>query len=397
VSVATVDALQQWPDMRVVAAPNPYKGSLSAPEASAAIRRGVLRVWSDAEVLEVPLADGGEGTVEALVAANGGDLVTVTVEGPLGDPLEASFGLIDRGGTAVVELAAASGLPLVPRGHENPRKASTYGFGQLLEAARRRGVSRIIAGIGGSATNDGGAGMAQALGYRLLDAGGREVPRGGASLSRLAHIDASAVEPAWREVEVSVACDVTNPLYGPKGATAVYGPQKGVTPDLVAELDGALVRLAEVVAEDLGAQVADLPGAGAAGGTGAGLVAFLGARLLPGAPLIVEAAGFEAALEGSDLVFAGEGRLDSQTAYGKGPSEVARRARRAGVPAILLAGHLGAGWERMLEEGASAVVPLAEGPATIEEMIEEASGLLERAAERACRLVAIGMPRAALD
>ena len=377
--------------MRVVAAPNPYKGSLSAPEAAAAIRRGVLRVWSDAEVLEVPVADGGEGTVDALVAAHGGDLVTVTVEGPLGEPVEASFGLIDEGRTAVVELAAASGLPLVSRGHENPRIASTYGFGQLLEAARMRGVGHIIAGIGGSATNDGGAGMAQALGYRLLDAAGDELARGGASLRRLARIDASGVDPGWREIEVSVACDVTNPLYGPQGATAVYGPQKGVTPELVPELDGALARLAEVIAEDLGAHVADIPGAGAAGGSGAGLVAFVGASLLPGAPLVVEAAGFDDALRGSDLVFGGEGRLDGQTVYGKGPSEVARRARLAGVPAVMLAGHLGEGWERLLAAGVSAVLPLAEGPATVEEMIEDAPGLLERAAERACSLVALGV------
>ena len=377
--------------MRVVAAPNPYKGSLSAPEAAAAIRRGVLRVWSDAEVLEVPVADGGEGTVDALVAAHGGDLVTVTVEGPLGEPVEASFGLIDEGRTAVVELAAASGLPLVSRGHENPRIASTYGFGQLLEAARMRGVGQIIAGIGGSATNDGGAGMAQALGYRLLDAAGDELARGGASLRRLARIDASGVDPGWREIEVSVACDVTNPLYGPQGATAVYGPQKGVTPELVPELDGALARLAEVIAEDLGAHVADIPGAGAAGGSGAGLVAFVGASLLPGAPLVVEAAGFDDALRGSDLVFGGEGRLDGQTVYGKGPSEVARRARLAGVPAVMLAGHLGEGWERLLAAGVSAVLPLAEGPATVEEMIEDAPGLLERAAERACSLVALGV------
>lgn len=376
--------------MRVVVAPNPFKGSLSAPEAAAAIKRGVLRIWSDAEVLEVPVADGGEGTVDALVAADGGELVTVTVEGPLGEPVEAAFGLIDGGGTAVVELAAASGLPLV-RGREDPRNASTYGFGQLLEAARKRGVERIIAGIGGSATNDGGAGMAQALGYRLLDSRGEELPRGGAALSRLARIDASEVDRAWRGIEVAVACDVTNPLTGPQGATAVYGPQKGVTPDMVDELDGALARLAEVIARDLGARVSELPGAGAAGGTGAGLVAFLGAGLLPGAPLVVEAAGLESALVGSDLVFGGEGRLDAQTGYGKGPIEVARRAATAGAPVVILAGYLSQGWERVLEEGVSAVLPIVEGPATVEEMIGDAPGLLERAAERACRLVAVGV------
>jgi glycerate 2-kinase len=305
--------------------------------------------------------------------------------------VEASFGLIDGGRTAVVELAAASGLPLVPPGRLDPRTASTYGFGQLLEAARKRAVTRVIAGIGGSATNDGGAGMAQALGYRLLDVGGDELPRGGAALRSLARIDASAVDPSWRAVEVSVACDVTNPLYGPEGATAVYGPQKGVTPELMEELDGSLARLAEVIAQDVGVEVAGLPGAGAAGGSGAGLVAFLGARLLPGAPLVVEAAGLDSALSGSDLVFGGEGRVDGQTVYGKGPMEVARRARQAGVPTILLAGQLGEGWQRVLDEGVSAVLPLALGPGTAEEMIGEASELLAGAAERACRLIAIGL------
>jgi glycerate kinase len=379
--------------MKVVAAPNHYKGSLGAPAAAAAIARGIRAVWGDVEVLEVPVADGGEGTVDALVAAHSGQRVTATVEGPLGEPVEAAFGLIDQGGTAVVELAAASGLTLVPPGRLDPRRASTFGFGQLLEAARKRGVRRVIAGIGGSATNDGGAGMAQALGYRLLDARGEDLERGGASLSRLARIDASAVDPAWREIGVRVASDVSNPLCGPEGATAVYGPQKGVAPELMGELDGALARLAEVVAEDLGARVAEIPGAGAAGGTGAGLVAFLGARLEPGAPLVVDAAGLDRALRGSDLVFSGEGRVDGQTAFGKGPIEVARRARRAGVPAILLAGQLGEGWERVLTEGVHAVLALAEGPATVEEMSAAAPELLARAAERACRLVAIGLSR----
>jgi glycerate kinase len=376
--------------VKVVAAPNPYKGSLSAPEAAAAIARGVRAAWSDAEVLEVPVADGGEGTVDALVAAHRGERVTATVEGPLGEPVGASYGLVDEGRTAVVELASASGLTLVSPGRLDPRRASTFGFGQLLEAARKRGAHRIIAGIGGSATNDGGAGMAQALGYRLLDRDGRELPRGGGALGRLTRIEASGVDPAWRDVEVRVASDVRNPLHGPEGATAVYGPQKGVTPDLFDELDRGLARLAEVIARDLGAQVAQIPGAGAAGGTGAGLVAFLEARLEPGAPLVVEAAGLDSALQGSHLVFSGEGRVDAQTLFGKGPIEVAHRARRAGVPAVLLAGQLGEGWERVLAEGVCAVLPVAEGPITVEEMEAGAAGLLARTAERACRLVSIG-------
>ncbi len=363
--------------MRLVAAPNPFKGTLGSPQAAAAIARGIRSVLPDAEVREVPVADGGEGTVEALVAARRGELVQVQAEGPLGDPVAAEFGLIDGGATAVVELASSSGLPLVPSERRDPRVTSTYGLGQVLEAARRRGVKRIIAGIGGSATNDGAAGMAQALGFRLLDAAGRELPRGGAALAGLARIDASGVDPTWREIAVEVAVDVTNPLCGPEGASAVYGPQKGATPEMVAELDAALARFAEVVERDLGKRVAEVPGAGAAGGAGAGFMAFLDARLTRGAPLVVEASG--------------EGRVDAQTAYGKGPAEVAARARRAGVPVVLLAGGLGTGWQRVLESGVTAVLPVAEGPASLEEMEAAAAELLERAAARACRLMRIDL------
>ncbi|MBO0685784.1 MAG: glycerate kinase, partial [Candidatus Dormibacteraeota bacterium] len=246
--------------MRFVAAPNPFKGSLGSPAAAAAIAAGVRRAVPDAEVLEVPVADGGEGTVEALVAARAGEYVAAEVEGPLAEPVEAVFGLIDRGTTAVVELAASSGLSLVPPALRDPRLTSTYGFGQMLEAARRLGVRRIIAGIGGSATNDGGAGMAQALGFRLLDKEGRELERGGAALARLEQVDASGVDPGWAEVEVEVAVDVTNPLTGPEGATAVYGPQKGGTPQVLAELEVAVDRFAQVI----GREVASRPGAGAA-------------------------------------------------------------------------------------------------------------------------------------
>jgi glycerate kinase len=369
--------------LRFVAAPNPYKGSLGAPAAAAAIACGVRDAIPEAEVVQVPVADGGEGTVEALVAARGGELVTVPVRGPLGDPVDATFGLIEGGRTAVVELAASSGLPLVPLERRDPRVTSTYGFGQVLEAARRRGARRIIAGVGGSATNDACAGLAQALGFHLLDAGGRELPPGGLALARLDRIDASDVDPAWREVEVEVAVDVTNPLTGPEGASAVYGPQKGATPEMVRELDAALSRFAEVIGRD----VADLPGAGAAGGAGAGLVHFLGARLRRGAPLVVEAAGLDAALAGARAVFTGEGRVDLQSAYGKGPVEVARRARAAGVEAVLIAGSRGPGWEAVLAQGVSLVETLVDGDdvRAVADAEAHAADLLRAAAARACR------------
>jgi glycerate 2-kinase len=369
--------------LRFVAAPNPYKGSLGAPEAAAIMALGVRDVVPDAEVVELPVADGGEGTVEALVAARGGELVTERVSGPLGEPVDAAFGLIDGGRTAVVELAAASGLPLLPPRRRDPRVTSTYGFGELLEAARRRGVRRIIAGIGGSATNDAGAGLARALGYRLLDAAGEELPPGGLALARLARIDAAGVDPAWAGIDVEVAVDVTNPLTGPEGATAVYGPQKGATPEMILELDAALARFGEVAGDG----IAELPGAGAAGGAGAGLVRFLGARLTRGAPLVVEASGLEAALPGARAVLTGEGRVDAQTAYGKGPVEVARRAHAAGVPAVLIAGSRGAGWEAVLAEGVAFVETLADvaDPAAVAAAERRAPELLRAAAARACR------------
>jgi glycerate 2-kinase len=370
--------------VRVVVAPNPYKGSLGAPAAARAMAEGVQDVLPDAEIIEVPVADGGEGTVEALVAADGGTTVTAVVQGPLGDPVEATFGMLDGGRTAVVELAAASGLPLLPPERRDPRLTSTYGFGQLLEQARRLGARRIIAGIGGSATNDGAAGLAQALGFRLVDAEGRELPPGGAALARLARVDASGVDPAWRDVQVEVAVDVTNPLCGPDGASAVYGPQKGATPQMVEELEAALARFGEVI----GPEIAEMPGSGAAGGAGAGLVAFLGATLRRGAPLVIEAAGLDRALEGARWVLTGEGRVDRQSAFGKGPVEVARRAAAAGASVILIAGSLGAGWEAVLQEGVTWVEPLAgpkRGEMDVEEMMTRAPELLRNAAARALR------------
>lgn len=301
----------------------------------------------------MPVADGGEGTAEALVAAGHGRFVEVASEGPLGDPLRASFGLVDEGRTAVVELAAASGLPLISKERRDPRVTSTRGFGRLLAAARKEGVIRLIAGIGGSATNDAGAGMAQALGYRLLDERGRELPAGGAALAGLARIDPSGFDAGWRSIRIEVACDVSNPLTGPEGATAVYGPQKGATPEMIPELDAALAHFAQVVERDLGVDVANLPGAGAAGGAGAGLVAFLGAHLTPGAPLVVEAAGLDRALAGATVVLTGEGRVDRQTGYGKGPAEVIRRARAAGLPVAVVAGSRGEGADEL---GVSIVV-----------------------------------------
>ena len=371
--------------VKVLVAPNAFKGTLTATQAAAAIARGVREVFPNSEIVEVPVADGGDGTVEALVSARHGEYRTAQVEGPLGDPVQARYALIDSGRTAVVEMASAAGLTLIPPERRDPRRTSTYGFGQLLEAVRRDGVATIIAGIGGSATNDGGAGMAQALGYRLLDEEARDLERGGAALARLWRIDASGFDSGWRQVRVRVACDVTNPLTGPRGASAVYGPQKGADPKAVRELDGALTTFAAVVWSDLGKNVAGLPGAGAAGGLGAGLVAFLDATLEPGAPLVVEATGFDSVVAGADLVITGEGQVDEQTAFGKAPGEVATRARKAGVPVLLLAGAKQPGWEALHELGVTAVVTMADEGITMQQALNEPERMLTRATVVACR------------
>jgi len=371
--------------MKIIVAPNSFKGSLSATQAANAIANGVREVFPDAEVVEIPVADGGEGTVEALVSAHHGTYEWLNVEGPLGDPVLASYGLIDGGKTAVAELASASGYVLVSPAMRDPRKTSTYGFGQLLEAARKSGARSVIAGIGNSATNDGGVGMAQALGYRFLDAAGVDLPRGGAALLRLERIDDSKLNPGWRSVQVRVACDVTNPLTGPEGASAVYGPQKGADPATVRLLDQALGRLAQVIEHQYGKRVADIPGAGAAGGTGAGLMAFLDAKLVSGAALVVDASGFDEALPGAQLVITGEGRADGQTAYGKAPGEVARRAQAAGIPTVLIAGTKGAGWEALLTKGFSSVASLAQEGDNLQDLMQDARPALTRAAALAVR------------
>ena len=371
--------------MKVVVAPNAFKGSLTASQAAAAIAGGVREVFPDADVLEVPMADGGDGTVEALVSAHRGRYLAADVEGPRGDPVPATYGLIEAGRTGVVELASASGLTLIPAERRDPRRTSTYGFGQLLEAARKAGAAEIIAGIGGSATNDGGAGMAQALGYRLLDSAGRDLPRGGAALARLERIDPAGFDRGWHSVSVKVACDVTNPLTGPEGASAVYGPQKGADAEMVRELDAALANFADVIDRDLGERVAEVPGAGAAGGAGAGLLAFLDARLIPGAPLVVEASGLDEKLKGADLVITGEGRVDTQTAYGKAPGEVAKRAQAARIPVLLIAGSKAPGWEVLSGLGVTAVVTLDEEGDNLQQLMGDAGEMLRRATVRACK------------
>lgn len=338
------------------------------------------------------MADGGEGTVEALVDATGGRYVQTPVVGPLGEPVTARFGMLGDGTTAVIEMAAASGLPLVPPHRRNPMVATTYGTGQLIRKALDLGARRIIIGIGGSATVDGGAGMAQALGVRLLDAEGRELGPGGGELSRLSRIDLSGRDPRLQNAELLVACDVDNPLYGPRGAAPVFGPQKGATPEMVAQLDGNLHHMAEVIRRDLGVDVSQLPGGGAAGGLGAGLVAFCGARLQPGVELVIAANRLEERLRGADLVVTGEGALDRQTPHGKTPAGVGRLAQQLGIPAVAIVGAVGEGVDRDLLRscGLDAILPIVPRPMSLSDAMAQAELLLEQAGERLGWLLTVG-------
>ena len=375
--------------MRIIVAPQEFKGSLTAVEATHAIADGLRRALPDAELVLAPMADGGPGTVEAVVTAKGGRWQKTTVRGPLGAPVEAAWGTLD-GDTAVIEMAAASGLALVPESQRDPRITSTYGTGQLIAAALATGCRRIIVGMGGSATNDGGAGVAQALGARLLVDAGQELPPGGAALARLARIDVSGLEPSVQAARVVAATDVFNPLCGPQGASAVYGSQKGATPAMVRELDAALAHYAAVIERDLGVRVLDVAGAGAAGGLGAGLVAFLGADILPGAKLVAEAVSLEQRITGADLVIAGEGRLDAQTAFGKAPWEVARLAGQAGVPVIAIVGSVREDCSPELLDAFDAVATILPQGVPPQEAMARGGELLTAVAEQVGRLLALG-------
>jgi len=376
--------------IRVLVAPQGFKGSLSPLAAAQAIAGGIRAAWPDAGVDLVPVADGGDGTVDALVLATGGRKIPVPAVDPLGRPIEAEIGVLGDGQTAVVEMARASGLARLKPEERNPLVTTTYGTGLLIRAALDAGFRRIIVGIGGSATNDGGAGMLQALGMRLLDRSGRPIPPGGQGLLVLERIDASGLDPRLAEAEIIVASDVTNPLCGPQGAAAVYGPQKGATPEMVQLLDEALAHFAEVVRRDLGRDVAGVPGAGAAGGLGAGLLLLPNVRIRPGADVVFEAVGLDARLAACDLVVTGEGAVDRSTAFGKTPARLAERARARGRPVVVLTGRLGPGYEEVYGLGVGAVVPIVPGPLSEAEAMASAADLLSAAAERTCRLIDLG-------
>jgi glycerate kinase len=326
--------------MRVLVAPDSFKGTLSAFDVARCMTEGVRRVLPDARVVEAPVADGGEGTVEVLVSATGGRMKEITVTGPLGTPVRARWGILGDGKTAVIEMAAASGLNLIPEGRRNPLITTTFGTGQLIRETLNAGVRKIIVGLGGSGTNDGGAGMAEALGVRLLDVYGNSLGPGGAALQSLDRIDLSQCDPRLDTVEIIGACDVDNVLCGPAGASKVYGPQKGATSEQVLILDRALTKYAEVLRRTLDIDVSPMKGAGAAGGLGAGLVAFCHARLQRGIAIVLDVIGFDACLNGVDAVLTGEGALDRQLKDGKALSGVLERCACFSVPVYAVVGRV---------------------------------------------------------
>jgi len=388
--IATPNMGRPIQQMRVLISPQEFKGSLTAKEAAEAIAEGLRRALPDAELDIVPMADGGPGIVQAILSARAGHEETCQAQDPLGRPVTAAWGLLEEGPTAVIEMAAASGLVLLKSEERDPRRTSTYGTGQIIQAALDAGCRRLIIGVGGSATNDGGAGMAQALGARLLDEKGRDLPPGGAALRQLDRIDVSGLDPRIADSHVVVASDVTNPLCGPLGASMVYGPQKGATPEMIEELDAALAHFAQVIRRDLGVDIISLPGAGAAGGLAGGLAAFLNAEIRPGAELVAQTVGLRERLRRADIVFTGEGRLDAQTPFGKTVATVARLAKEQGRPVVALAGSIDEGYPALRREGIDAALAITPGPLSLAEAQADAARLLADVAEQAVRLLLTG-------
>lgn len=377
---------------KIVIAPNAFKGSLSALQAAEAIARGVEAVFPGRETVRLPMADGGDGTTECVARATGGRLFRKTVTGPLGDPVEGFWGLTGDGITAVVEVAAASGLTLVPQELRDPFTATSFGTGELINEALNSGCRKIFIGLGGSATNDAGAGILQALGVKLLDRHGREIGRGAAPLNHLFRIDPAHALERLHAVELVLGCDVDNPLYGPQGAAYVYAHQKGAAPEQLPLLDRCLRRFASIVEKGLGLQIDELPGGGAAGGIGAGLAGVLGAKIVPGIQKIMEIAGLNDLLEEGrvSLVITGEGEINTQTLHGKVPVGVARLAQKYGVPVLVLAGRINLDLAAAQREGISTMLSIVDGPLTLAQAMDRAAALLESTARRAMLLLQAG-------
>ncbi|KOH45804.1 glycerate kinase [Sunxiuqinia dokdonensis] len=378
--------------MKILLAPDSFKDCLSATEVARHLAEGIRRVYPGAHLTGIPVADGGEGFVQTMLSALGGEAVTCRVFDPLGREIDATYGILADQRTAVIEMAAASGIELLKPNERNPLVTNTFGTGQLMRDALEHGCRKLIIGIGGSATNDGGTGMAKALGYRFLDSKNREIHLGGGSLNGLIRIDDSSTFPILKETEVLTACDVSNPLTGTQGASAVYGPQKGATPEMVKRLDQNLAHLSHIILKDLKIDVLKLAGGGAAGGLGAGLVAFAGASLQAGFDIVKAQTGLELAVQQADIVLTGEGKMDHQTKQGKTPWGVAQLALKHGKPCIGVAGFLGEGYRELYQEGFTSLFALPNGPLSLEESLAQAPQLLADTAEQIFRIIQLSKP-----
>ena len=377
--------------MKIVIAPQAFKGSLSALNVANAVQKGVRRIFPDAQILTCPVADGGDGTLETLVESSGGKIMETNVADPTGKPIVAQWGAMGDGNTAVIEMARTSGLALLTLEERDPLNATTYGLGEIIVSALNKGFRKFIVGIGGSATNDAGAGMAQALGIKLMDREGRNLVFGGAALQNLSVIDTSSIDQRVLESNFQIACDVNNPLTGPEGASAVYGPQKGATEENVRQLDSALGVFAEVTKRDLGKDISNLEGAGAAGGLGAGMIAFVEGHLRAGVDIVLDTVNLAEKLESADLVITGEGSIDFQTVYNKAPIGVARMAKARGIPTIGISGMLGKNYQIVHNHGIDAALSIANGPISLEESLQNAPSLISEAVEESLRLISVGM------
>ena len=373
--------------MQIVIAPDSMKECLTATNVALAISEGIKRVFPEAEITCIPIADGGEGTVEALVSATGGKIIPTPSMDALNRPIQSFYGILGDGNTAVIEMASASGIELLASTERNPLITSTFGTGLLIKAVLDAGFTNLIIGIGGSATNDGGAGMAQALGFGLYDCNGMSIEAGGGSLGNLHSIDPSKVHPLLHKAKITLACDVRNPLLGPTGATAIYGPQKGATPEMLVTLERSMTHYANMLHQKLGIDVSELSGAGAAGGLGAGLMAFCKAELVSGFELISQLTNLEEHIAEAFLVFTAEGKIDSQTAFGKTVSGVAQLAKRYKVPIIALAGRVEGGLNELYEQGLTAAFAIGNQPMSLEESKARASELLADTSEQIMRTV----------
>ena len=396
--------------MKIVVAPGSFKGSLTAFQVSNAIEKGFKKIFLDADIVKIPMADGGDGTLECLVNSTNGKIINEVVTGPLGNRVKACYGVLGDKETVIIETASASGLNLLKPGEYNPMLTTTYGTGELIKSALDKGYRKLIIGVGGSATNDAGAGATQALGVKLLDSSGKNISFGGIGLKKLDKIDMSGIDKRIAETEIIVAYDVSNPLTGIRGAANVYSKQKGATPEMIKKLDNYLEHFAWIVKRDLGKNVREMPGAGAAGGMGAGLMAFLDAKLKPGAELVAEKLKLSEHIKDADLVVTGEGKIDSQTWYGKTPIGVARIAKKFGVPVLVITGQIGEDAEKLYtselpsanprilirfaheyKQGIDAMLSTAPGPISLEESISNAENLIASASEKAARMIKIGL------